>query len=54
MVFSAEITSRLEPLYSRVYDDAESISDEIEQVVSIRKETADHLLPSIELRRKKK
>ena len=33
--FSAEIKSRLEPLYSRVCEDAESISCEIEQVASI-------------------
>ena len=46
--FSAEITSRLEPLYSRVYDDTESISGEIEGVASILKETADRLLPCIE------
>lgn len=52
--FSAEITARLEPLYSRVYDDAESTSGEIELVASILKETADRLLPSIEPRRKKK
>ena len=52
--FSAEITSRLETLYNRVYDDARSISSEIEQVASILKETADRLLPSIEPRRKKR
>ena len=53
-VFSAEITSRLEPLYSRVYEDAETISCEIEQVASILKETADRLLPSFEPKRRKK
>ena len=44
--FSAEITSRLKPLYSRVYEDAETISCEIEQVASVLKETADRLLPT--------
>ena len=52
--FSAEITSRLETLYNRVYDDAGCIISEIEQVASILKETADRLLPSIEPRRKKR
>ena len=42
--FSAEVTSRLEPLYSNVYGDAESIDSEIELVASILKETADQLL----------
>ena len=51
--FSAEITSRLEPLYSRVNEDVETISCEIEQVSSILKETADRLLPSFEPKRKK-
>ena len=52
--FSAEITSRLELLYSRVYEDAKSICCEIEQVASILKETAGRLLPSFEPKRKKK
>ena len=51
--FSPEITSRLEPLYSRVNEDVETISCEIEQVSSILKETADCLLPSFEPKRKK-
>ena len=53
-VFSAEIKSRLEPLNSRVYEDAESTSYEIEQVASILKETADRLLPSFEPQSRKK
>jgi len=52
--FSTKITSRLEPMYSRVYDDAESISGEIDPVASILKETADRLLSCIEHRGKKK
>ena len=51
--FSAEITTKLEPLYSKVYDDAESISGEVARVASILKETADQLLPCIEPRKKK-
>ena len=51
--FSAAITCSLEPLYSRVYDNAESIVvySEIEQVAcyaSILKETADRLVPCFE------
>ena len=51
--FSAEVTSRLEPLYRNLYDYAESISSEIELVVSILVETADKLLPSFEPKKKK-
>lgn len=39
--FSADNTSRLEAPYCRVYDDAQAICHEIEQVATILKDTAD-------------
>ena len=53
-MFSAEIRNSLEPLYSKVYDNVELISSEIEKVATLLKETADHLLPCMEPRKRKK
>lgn len=43
-VFSTAIRARLEPLLTRVYDNAEDISREIKQVATLLKDTAEGLL----------
>lgn len=53
-MFSAEVRTGLEPLFTRVYDNAEAKSGEIEQVASFLKETAERLLPCVQPRRKTK
>ena len=53
-LFSDEIRNKLEPLYSRVYDDVEDINSNIQHVADILKETADHMLPCVQPKKKRK
>ena len=53
-VFATEIQRKLEPFINRVYDNAEMISREIEQIATILHDTAVSLLPCVQLRRRSK
>ena len=50
--FTAEVQTRLEPLFMGVHDNTDEISREIEQVAGILTEVAEKLLPCVQPRRR--
>ena len=46
--------TKLEPMYSRVYDDVEVINSNIKLVADILKETAERLLPCVQPKKRGK
>ena len=50
--FTAEVQTRLEPLFMEVYDNTNDINGEIEQVAGILTEIAENLLPYVQPRKR--
>ena len=50
--FTAEVQTRLGPLITRVYDSAEMVNSEIEQVTRLLTEVAEELLPCVQPKRR--
>ena len=53
-LFSNEIRNKLEPLYSRVYDDVEGINSNIQKVADILRAAGNCLLPCVQPMKEKK
>ena len=51
-IFSEEVITRLEPLFTDVHDSADTICSEIEQVATVLTEMAESLLPCVKPKRK--
>ena len=52
--FASEIRTRIEPLPTRVHDNGEVISNDIEQVAGLLIDTAEMILPCVQPRRRTK
>ena len=52
--YMSEIRTRIEPLLTRIHDDGEVISNDIEQVAGVLIDTAEKVLPCVQPRRKTK